>query len=473
MFGSSDVGENEHQPLQLLDADGNDVTPRSLVNPSVTLHSDLIQQRASASDPSSSKGGNFGIGTVARQSHALLGGRQNKKGRPTNQSIAESDESIDMPFSKSFVASSMRSNHDDGESNHQLEIEGDGDTLVSGISDVRTYHAVIKQEQEKVSEEELDNVVDICLTESDIIWMFDQPSTLVLGNTEEAETVKQANERYDKIVNEYETNHDMVAVRFAQTLHLADKHKACQVSAVETTSVACAASEASIFDTYAALDQESEKPEAEGKISSAAGGSAVQDPLAKESGTQTSTPDDDDTQRLTKLKEVPGFATKLQLTERIVVHANPKCAAGQQLYKGVPEIHAAETGPSEAVDVDSGTQADAVSAEGTTGESEAVEEESKTSEESKASEEEAARLASLPTFEQLWTYKCSLTDGLEVTSTVWNPTNKDILAAGYGLHNPEGLGVEGLVCCWSFKNPQYVYLLIVASHSVPCGLNWK
>lgn len=469
---SSELPVEDHQPLQLLDADGNDVTPRSLLNPSVNLHSNVVPQRDSVAETAPTKG-NFGIGTVARQSRALLGGRQ-KKNRTGN----ESEESIDMPFSRSFVSSSMVSSQNAKDRSTTMGgMDDDGDTLVSGISDVRTFHTVVKQEQEVVPEEELDNVVDIVLTESDIIWMFDQPSTCVTGGTEDAEAVEALNKHYDTVVNEYQSNHDFCAERFAQTMHLADKNKECQASAVETFSVGCEASESNIFDTYAAV--ESEEQASEVPAPNVAGGNAVADPLSvggvPQSESSVGPQTDELTEaegaaRLAALRDVPGFSTVLQLTERIVVHADPQCASHQRLYKRVPVADLSTTTSDAATavvapaasgadgsDGSARASSDSAAPQSATGaadandaaagaESTAVPEESES--------EEAAAVVARPRFELLWTYKCALTDGLAVTSTAWNRASPDIIAAGYGALDQDGLTAGGLVCCWSFKNPQ-------------------
>lgn len=54
--------------------------------------------------------------------------------------------------------------------------------------------------------------------------------------------------------------------------------------------------------------------------------------------------------------------------------------------------------------------------------------------------------------ELLWTFKNATTEGHPVTSMHWNPSNKDILAVGYGkfLYADSN---NGFVYCWNIKNP--------------------
>ncbi|CAF3432160.1 unnamed protein product [Rotaria sp. Silwood1] len=56
--------------------------------------------------------------------------------------------------------------------------------------------------------------------------------------------------------------------------------------------------------------------------------------------------------------------------------------------------------------------------------------------------------------ERLWQYNCYLTHNRNVSCLCWNEQNHDILAVGYGKfqYNDDK---EGLVCCWSAKNPEF------------------
>jgi WD40 repeat protein len=56
--------------------------------------------------------------------------------------------------------------------------------------------------------------------------------------------------------------------------------------------------------------------------------------------------------------------------------------------------------------------------------------------------------------EQLFTFKCGLTEGRTVTCMSWNKLNPDLLAVGYGNFDFSRQG-DGLVLFWSVKNPEY------------------
>ncbi|KND02527.1 uncharacterized protein SPPG_02986 [Spizellomyces punctatus DAOM BR117] len=62
---------------------------------------------------------------------------------------------------------------------------------------------------------------------------------------------------------------------------------------------------------------------------------------------------------------------------------------------------------------------------------------------------------SIPTVDFLWSYRCELTRGRAVSFLVWNKENEDILAVAYGEQKPGPNPHAGLVLCWSVKNPEW------------------
>lgn len=58
----------------------------------------------------------------------------------------------------------------------------------------------------------------------------------------------------------------------------------------------------------------------------------------------------------------------------------------------------------------------------------------------------------------LWKFGCSVTQNKNITCMSWNRANSDLLAVGYGEYGIPGAGSsakrhDGLVACWSLKNP--------------------
>jgi hypothetical protein len=94
----------------------------------------------------------------------------------------------------------------------------------------------------------------ITLTESDTFSMFEQLGTFVAADAAEHGEVVAQNERYAALLHERQGgSRDGRVDRFAQTLHLPDKHKECQATAVAKASTGCQATESNIYDTFNAL----------------------------------------------------------------------------------------------------------------------------------------------------------------------------------------------------------------------------
>ncbi|KAJ3381671.1 WD repeat-containing protein 78 [Entophlyctis sp. JEL0112] len=63
--------------------------------------------------------------------------------------------------------------------------------------------------------------------------------------------------------------------------------------------------------------------------------------------------------------------------------------------------------------------------------------------------------SNIPTLSVLWTYRCELTRGRTVTHMTWNKQNEDILAVAYGESRTSTSSSEGLILCWTLKNPEW------------------
>ncbi|VUZ41390.1 unnamed protein product [Hymenolepis diminuta] len=70
-----------------------------------------------------------------------------------------------------------------------------------------------------------------------------------------------------------------------------------------------------------------------------------------------------------------------------------------------------------------------------------------------------------PTISLLWKFTCNLTKGRNVSSLVFNPKNKDIIAVGYGAFEFDNQQA-GLLCCWSIKKINYPERI----YQLPCGV---
>uniref|UniRef100_A0A3B4WE25 Dynein axonemal intermediate chain 4 n=1 Tax=Seriola lalandi dorsalis TaxID=1841481 RepID=A0A3B4WE25_SERLL len=70
-----------------------------------------------------------------------------------------------------------------------------------------------------------------------------------------------------------------------------------------------------------------------------------------------------------------------------------------------------------------------------------------------------------PALECLWAFTCEVTRGRNITSMCWNKKDPNLLAVGYGdLMNEK----EGLICCWSLKNPVWPECVFYCHSCVTC-----
>ncbi|KAJ3171990.1 WD repeat-containing protein 78 [Geranomyces variabilis] len=71
----------------------------------------------------------------------------------------------------------------------------------------------------------------------------------------------------------------------------------------------------------------------------------------------------------------------------------------------------------------------------------------------------------IPTVEFLWSYRCELTRGRAVTFMAWNKQSEDILAVAYSEQKPGPNPMLGLVLCWSIKNPEWPERIFRTPHA--------
>ncbi|KAJ3093444.1 WD repeat-containing protein 78 [Physocladia obscura] len=81
-------------------------------------------------------------------------------------------------------------------------------------------------------------------------------------------------------------------------------------------------------------------------------------------------------------------------------------------------------------------------------------------------EEEEAYRTNIPTLAVLWSYRCDLTRGRSVAYMAWNKENEDILAVCYGENKHSFSLHQGLVLCWSLKNPEWPERIYKAAYPV-------
>ena len=456
-----DYFEEGPSPLQLLDADGNDVTPRSLVNPGARLKEMNLGPGGKAQAAGL---GSFAMKSVTMKSTMLMGGNAKLGSQVTTASQA--GDTMAMPFSKSNFQASMGTSMRSQTGAEPVARGGSTVVAGSGISNIKTVHT--KQQPLDVPEDELDLQVELEIAETETFWMYDSVGSFTPHDGEDAKAVTENNERYDAYTKKADGSRDWLNDRYSQTLQGRDKDKECQVSAVETSSIACSVTESSIHDTFVELkatevranaarsarqrratesdarghtrifpDTMVEIDAGTGKLWS--GSVRAEDIPEQEEGAGAAA--------FAALSELPSFQSSLRFTERLVVRADPDCFQGQNTYcKAYGEEDEADTS---AAREDSAEIAAIPEPEPEPEPAVAV------AAEDEAEGEGASAKVDVngPHIKNLWSYSCALTRGRKVTCSAWNKADTDILVAGYGALNAGDK--SGVVCCWTFKNPKY------------------
>lgn len=425
-------------PLQLLDPDGVDVTPRSLVDPTKRPTADDVGRKLYDAP----YGGERSVVWGANQDVYRTMGDNGAGGR----TMMGGDGATAFPtnFSRSMRGSAYSSVHMSMADDLGEDMVPTGGSMVAGLSDVQTLRRA--EEREVLQDADLNKPVAIRLSETDTISLLDLPSTWAAPESEDAAVVAAENSRRDALAERLGASRDGLAERGMQTAGYAAKHKEAQVTASATSDAGVQASTHNLSDTMEALAPTALPTKSvegytrraiqafRGMPLSPMPAAAVEifkDPLSA-SEAQIKTKDmgfglkkisysdsnlphtiaDD----LARIVELPSFSVSCRLSERLVAHTLR--AAAQKQYRHETEaLHAIP-----------GT-------------------------------------APEPVAKHLWTYCCARTEGRTVTAMCWNKKNPDILAVGYGSLE-FGRHDSGLVCCWSIKNPEFPERIYETASSV-------
>ncbi|XP_026220601.1 WD repeat-containing protein 78-like isoform X2 [Anabas testudineus] len=330
-------------------------------------------------------------------------------------------------------------------------------SLSSGIEDIPIPIQIpvpcvvprqIETVKQGVTEEELDEVVDICLTETDTISLMDIPSTLVSEDADDAEAIKMANIRYAELCKNRPGN-DKYVERAMQTFSGAHKDKQIQCDHIVTVEEGTSATVWDIYDSFCNLCEKpasvngnypqsttvtiSKGQEKRGEKSSSYGSSisngSIVSSVLETDILGNNTNNEPDPQQIL-LSE--SFQYSLLIMERNIV-ANifqPKLAA----YRQLPILE----------DPDSMVKP-------------------ATQELSKEDEETSLSL----TLEHLWAFRCEITKGRNITCMAWSKKNPDFLAVGYGDLDCRNNKL-GFICCWSLKNPTWPERILHCHNCVTC-----
>ncbi|XP_051653985.1 dynein axonemal intermediate chain 4 isoform X3 [Manacus candei] len=269
-----------------------------------------------------------------------------------------------------------------------------------------------EETEEELTEADLDQRVDIYLSETDTLWMFDMPSVMVSVEAEDAGRVLERNKIYADMCKT-KAGSERFEERMVQTLAGAAKNKEVQC---ETIIMEDKGTMVTSWDLDNSLDASETEPTSQAEGSGATTGGSSKSPTTKEQEQTVSVSSD----REPDITSDRGDTATAMEEDEEEEHDKEKKDEGKE-GKGLID-------PSMTIN--------------------------------KTPEEDAA-----PRLEQLWSYTCDLTSGHSVSSMAWNKVNPDLLAIGYGEFDSKDQK-KGLACCWSLKNPMWPERIFQCDHGV-------
>nr|XP_060629680.1 dynein axonemal intermediate chain 4 [Anolis sagrei ordinatus] len=379
--------------------------------------------------------------------------------------------SLAGPFSRTYGSSSITKSSTSTESLAEEIIEpGSRRETIASFSDVQIRREEV---QEQLTKEDLEKRVDIFLTETETIWLFDMPTLMVSTESEEAESVRKKNVVYMELCKNRAGN-DRYTNRWMQTINGAPKTKEVQCDKIGMIDKEIMATVWDLYDSFNALEVASVEKTGHPESITCSKSGVLKDydrttstvSVDRESTASSSIIDlesvilsrihEEVEDRAEAILKCEKFHQDLFFMERVLMENifQPKLAAYRQLpIFSEPERKSA------------------------TSETESYVESEKEEEEEEAEEPLSVRSSLLlelgegrkeilpPFMEALWTYGCDFTRGNNVSCMTWNKLNPDLLAVGYGQFRFKDQK-EGLACCWSLKNPMWPERVYKCHHGV-------
>ncbi|XP_070602220.1 dynein axonemal intermediate chain 4 isoform X2 [Erythrolamprus reginae] len=441
-----------NKPLvQVFDEHGKDVTPRPLYHPELT-----VAHRQSK------------ILSV----HDFAGVTQpDFLSSLSMQQTSIASISLAGPFSRTYGSGSVTKSTASTDSMAEEIVEpGSRRDTISSFTDVQ-----VRREEmlEQLTKQDLEKTVDILLTETETIWIFNMPTVMISSEAEESEDIRKKNIAYMELCKNRLGN-DQYANRMMQTLNGAPKTKEVQCDKIVMADKEIMATTWDLFDSFNALEEATAET-VNGALATVAGKPAKERDKAvslasieTESFTSSSILDlesvilsriqeetEDHSEIIFKSDK---FHQDLFYMERVLMENifQPKLAA----YRQLPIL----------IEPDAKSDYSESEFDSTSGKGEEKEEEEGEDQPSMKSSlllELGDRKEEIPPpfMEPLWSYGCSLTKGNNVSCMAWNKFNPDLLAVGYGQFRFQEQK-KGLACCWSLKNPMWPERIYNCVHGV-------
>ncbi|XP_049631411.1 dynein axonemal intermediate chain 4 [Suncus etruscus] len=362
-------------------------------------------------------------------------------------------------FTRSILGSSSKSSVSTIESDDLEEPSFKRDRKPSSYTDLR----VIRAAPGKITKKDLEETVDILLTDTETIIFLNLPTVVFSTVSEEAERVLQKNRNYENLCKNRIGN-DLYVERMMQTINESLKNKDVQCDKIIKEDKGIMSTSWDLYDSFNALEILSVPARRSPADTRSKGNVNAKDwdpklsPSELEKSGESSLMDmenvilakvhDEEEDQIDILMKSEKFQQNLFFMERVLMENifQPKLAA----YRQLPIFKEREPEePEKFLGVEK---------------VEEIQEESKREEDEEL--EINAEPAPIPAnLERLWSFSCDLTKGLNVSSLAWNKTNPDLLAVGYG-HFGFKEQKKGLACCWSLKNPMWPERIYQSPHGV-------
>ncbi|XP_066480689.1 dynein axonemal intermediate chain 4 [Tiliqua scincoides] len=441
--------------VQVLDELGRDVTPRPLYHPepSTTMHrqSKILSAQDFAGVTQTEFLSSFSLQHASATTISLAG-----------------------PFSRTYGSSSITKSTTSTESIADEIVEPGSRREIASFADVQVRREEVP---EKLTKQDLEKNVNIYLTETDMIWLFDIPTVFISTENEEAEAVKKQNIAYMELCKNRVGN-DRYTSRMMQTLNGAPKTKEVQCDKIIIADKEIMATTWDLYDSFNTLEAPDKTTSSPISVTSsrsnttkerervASLSSIDRESIASSSIfdlesvilSQIQEEEEDSSEAILKSEK---FQQDLFYMERVLMENifQPQLAA----FRHLPVLI-------EPTLSDFDDQLEPEEEEEEEEEEEKEEEEEEEKEPSVSSTlllelSGAAKEIPPPCMDVLWSYGCDLTRGNNVSCMAWNKRNPDLLAVGYGQFRFKEQK-KGFACCWSLKNPTWPERIYQCAHGV-------
>ncbi|KAM8790185.1 dynein axonemal intermediate chain 4 [Rhynchonycteris naso] len=416
--------------MQVFDSQGVDVTPQPLYHPDPHIGT------AKPSKLLTSQEGSFTSEYVASRNLYQNTLNPSMLGQFTRSVLGGSS------ISKSSVSTTESIAEDLEEPSYKRE----------GLTSFTDLQVMRKTPGETLTKEDLNKTIEIILTGTETLRLFNLPTVMISVEADEAEKVLQRNKDYENLCKNRLGN-DLYVERMMQTINGAPKNKDIQCDRIIKEDKGIMSTTWDLYDSYKALELSS-LPVKQSVIDSSSKGNVLSkdrdqrrsgDAVDKNSEASSimeienailSKIHDDEEDHSDAIFKSEKFHQDLFFMERVLMENifQPKLAA----YRQLPSLKEPEPEEPEVfLEGEKPEDADQVKKE-----------------EEEELEIDAEKSTIPANLERLWSFSCDLTKGLNVSSLAWNKINTDLLAVGYG-HFGFKEQKKGLACCWSIKNPMW------------------